>query len=210
MSETVFIVGLMASMVAMLVGLGVWGTRPPPPGPVRLFLGPPLSAGALVATLLAFAVGIAALGGLAVAAHGTVGHDGPLYVGWLLPWVVPGMMGAARWGLERSAPGQLRVEGRRLSLQWGAQRWDIPLEQARLTEWVETGGVGAWSVAVTHAGATHRLSVPLRGIVGERWSRELSDAGVSAPPHAMGGLMPIIADLREARALRAALFGGPP
>jgi hypothetical protein len=163
MSENVFLLGLFGSMAIMFVVMDVWATRQPAPstGPIRLTLGPALSPRALGATLAAFVVGFGLLGGLAVAAHHQVGKDGPLYVAFLLPWSIPGLFWAARWGLDTGAPGQLVLDD-----------------------------------AIQH---------PLRGGLGARWFTELMVHGPETATQAPRGSMSLVADLGQARELRARL-----
>jgi hypothetical protein len=109
-SETVFITGLLLSMISMFVVMGLWNrqARGAPAGPIRLKLGSPLSWQSLAAVLGGFVVGGGLIAALAIGLEHALEKDGALYAMWLLPWAIPPMLPLARWGLDVAAPARSR------------------------------------------------------------------------------------------------------
>lgn len=208
MSEGVFITGLMLSMLAMFVLLAIWNRRTrAPPRPLRIKLGSPMAWQALAAVLGCFVVGGVGLFGLAVLLETTLPRDGALYAMWAIPWIIPPMLPAARWGLERAAPGEVVVDGPRLRIRWGSQEVTVSRDTAALSESVAPhpqGGV--WQVHID--GGTHpmALAAPMTGLFGVKQIEKLREDGVADAPRDPAALN-LLADLHEILALRDALFG---
>ena len=212
MSETAFLLGLLASATLMFVGMALWlrRPRPPAPGPLVVHLGPVLSGRALGATLAAFVAGFALLGLLAVAAHHLVGHDGPLYVAFGLPWIIPPMFSAARWGQVTGAQGALTLDADAITLTWGAATHVVPRAVARPVERVVGHGPhGAWVLEVQGDPGSLVVAWPVQGVWGERFRTRLRAVGVQDAPDVPPAAAPLLADLHEVRALRDRL-GLPP
>ena len=188
-----------------VVGAGWARRRPRAAGlPLTLALGQVASARALGATMAAFVLGFAALAALAVGAHHALGHDGPLWVAFGLPWVVPLMFQAGRWGQLSGADGALTVEADAVTLRWGAVSRRIPRAEAQALERV-TDDRSAWVLEVRGPHGGIAVAWPSQGFLGERFCAERIEAGAQRHPQPPIGAAPLLADLHEVRSLVAHL-----
>lgn len=206
--------GLLAS-TALMFAVGAWRARRRPragagmgPLPLSVALGQLRSAKALSATMGAFVLSFAALAALAVGAHQAVGAAGPLWVAFGLPWVVPVMVRAGRWGQVSGADGRLLLDAHSVTLHWGAHRRRLSRSEAQVVEHVvrdPTGGAGAWALTLTGPEGGFAVVWPSQGFLAERFCAERAAAGAQLAPRPPVGAAPLIADLFEVRALVAHL-----
>lgn len=207
MSETAFMLGLFASSGIMLGVVARSWMRPHPGGRVEFSLGPSASGRALGVSLAAFVVAFGVLAGLAVGAAGVFGHDGPLYVAFLLPWVVPVIFQAARWGLESGAPGKFVWENGAIVVTWGTSTRSVS-GVLQGEHFVHTpAGRASWVATFGDNENPLLLAFPLEGEWAAAWAQTVADAGVPQTHALDPRAIPVVADFGNIKSFRATLRG---